>query len=129
MALQHLRRGGDQFRMLQTASGLYMAIYFCTHLLAVLNTRASGWETGWQFATGEKGLAFGMHFLIPYYSFSLLFFCLHALLGLRQISIAHKTNAAKTKLALQTLMTLGVTLTAITMLGALGFSIESNISN
>lgn len=121
---RYLRRDTDKYKRWQSASGCYLGVFFCAHLIAVLMTRARGGETDWAFATGEQGLIHGFQFLIPYYAFALLAFSLHASLGLRQVLLNHTNTHSHATLAGRIAATSGYVLTALVMLAALGFSFQ-----
>lgn len=125
MTGRYLRRRTDRFTRWQTASGSYLGLFFCAHLLAVLSTRAGGGDTDWTFATGENGLIYSVQFLIPYYALALVSFSLHAGMGLRQILLAHTGTARYASPLARTASTLGYLVTLVTMFAALGFSIQS----
>ncbi len=122
MTARYLRRKTDRFSRWQTASGSYLGLFFCAHLLAVLSTRAGGGDTDWTFATGENGLIYSSQFLIPYYALALVSFSLHAGVGLRQVLLAHTSTARYASPLARSASTLGYLLTLLVMFAALGFS-------
>lgn len=124
MALQQIKRGGDRFKRLQTASGSYLGLFFCTHLTAIIHARNIGIDTNWGYATGEKGLIFSFQFLIPYYALALIYFTLHCALATRQILKAHGHNQYRTQWIYQITKATGLILTFLVMLAALGFSLN-----
>ena len=93
MTIRYSRECGDRFRVLQTATGTYLAVFICSHLTAVLSARNAGVETDWYFAIGPTGhILDTAAFLIPYYMAGVFFLLAHVSLGLRQILLAHSSD-------------------------------------
>jgi len=119
MVIRYSRECGDRFRVLQTATGTYLAVFICSHLTAVLSARAAGVETDWYFAIGPTGQILDTAaFLIPYYIAGVFFLLVHVSLGLRQILLAHsagKRSANRTFFAL----TVGATLITLLITAAM----------
>lgn len=90
MFFQHTKNGGDGFRNLQTATGVYIALFVCAHLIAVVSARQAGIDTDWYYAVSKTGhvLHYPAH-LTPYYIFGVFVLLLHASLGLRIVLMSH----------------------------------------
>lgn len=124
MASHHIRSASRYFKRLQTASGSFLGLFLCTHTTAILYARSQGIETNWYYASGEQGLLFSYHFLIPYYTLALLCFSLHGALAVRQIAIAHQISSRTTQQLYFVTRLIGLITTLIIMTAALGFSIS-----
>jgi hypothetical protein len=122
MAQIHIRRGANAHRMLQTVTGFYLGVFIITHVSAVLSARKGGVDTNWFFATGENGLLLGPSILIPYYALSILFAFIHLALGIRQVLGAHGVKRVTVEFSYALLSRLGLGLTVIIMIAAMGFS-------
>jgi succinate dehydrogenase/fumarate reductase cytochrome b subunit len=90
MVFQYTKIGGDHFRNLQTATGVYVALFVCAHLMAVVSARQAGIDTDWYYAVSNSGhvLGYPAH-LTPYYIFGVFVLLLHASLGLRIVLLSH----------------------------------------
>jgi hypothetical protein len=94
LARRWSRLPGDGFRVLQVASGFYIASFIVTHMnSALIGARAvRNIETDWAWASGApEGLihdAWNIR-LVPHYGWGVFFVLAHLLLGLRQVLIAH----------------------------------------
>jgi len=77
----HSRQRADSFRILQMATGVYLGLFICAHVFAVLAARQGGIETDWYFGVGPHGLLVGRGALIAYYIYSAFFLFLHAGFG------------------------------------------------
>jgi succinate dehydrogenase/fumarate reductase cytochrome b subunit len=84
----------DTFRVIQIASGTYLAFFIITHLNSALVSARylRGIETDWAWASGApKGLlldAWNIR-LLPHYAFGAFFIVAHLVSGLRQVLMAH----------------------------------------
>jgi hypothetical protein len=92
------RGAADALGTLQTASGIYLAVYLTSHVDAVfVLARHFGIETDWGWATGAPvGLlrdAWDIR-LLPHYSLAVFLLLAHLSCGLRTILIAHGLPAA-----------------------------------
>ena len=125
MAMHYTRTGGDHFRVLQTSSGIYLALFICSHLSAVLLARQAGVETDWLFAVGENGLLHGRGMLIPYYSLAVLLLIVHAACGLRTVLAAHHVPLTRVNRLTVGIILLGVVVTLIISLPMLGVFVQA----
>ncbi len=64
LVASHSRQRADAFRILQMATGVYLGLFLCAHVFAVLTARQAGIETDWYFAVGMHGLLDGRGVLI-----------------------------------------------------------------
>jgi succinate dehydrogenase/fumarate reductase cytochrome b subunit len=126
LVVRHSRRSTDAFRMIQLATGVYIALFLCAHVLAVLSARNAGKETDWIFATGPNGLLDGRGMLIPYYVFAVLFLALHVGCGLRVVLLKHGVTEARANQAVYAVAAVGCLATTVIAIAALGFSIEGS---
>ena len=125
LVAHHSRRSTDAFRVVQMATGVYIAVFLCAHLLAVLGARSAGVETDWFFATGRNGLLDGRGMLIPYYFFAVLFAITHVGCGLRIVLLKHGVAAAIANKAVYSFAAAGCIVTALATIAALGWNIRS----
>jgi succinate dehydrogenase/fumarate reductase cytochrome b subunit len=86
-----LARRGDWFDSLQIASGLYLALFFLSHLTAVLRARhLRHVDTNWVWLTADSMLHDPWSArLAPYYFLGVIALGVHAGAGLRFVLIAH----------------------------------------
>lgn len=128
MVAHYARQRMDALRVIQTATGVYVAVFLCSHIFATLNARRLGIETDWFFASGPEGslLQGGglLDRLIPHYIFATLALILHAALGLRIVLLQHGFSRRVANNSLYTLSTLAILLTAITTTALLGFHLH-----
>jgi succinate dehydrogenase/fumarate reductase cytochrome b subunit len=84
---RHAERGTSWWDAAQTASGAYMALFFCSHLTAALRARwLRGVDTNWHWLTADSMLTDPWSArLAPYYFLAVIAFGVHAGLGLRYI--------------------------------------------
>jgi succinate dehydrogenase/fumarate reductase cytochrome b subunit len=127
LVAQHSRRSTDAYRVVQMATGVYIAAFLCAHLLAVLGARSAGVETDWFFATGPNGLLDGRGMLIPYYIFGVLFVMLHVGCGLRIVLLKHGIAAAVANKAFYGVAAAGFIVTALAAIAALGWNFSKNL--
>jgi len=104
LVLRNTRLGGNLWRTLQGAAGVYVIIFLCSHISAVLFARAAGWDTDWVFATGRKGLLAGPATQIPYYVLSIAVVMIHASLGVRMAMIRRGVEAIRVSKIFRALM-------------------------
>jgi succinate dehydrogenase/fumarate reductase cytochrome b subunit len=91
-----LRNGvRDSWAALQTASGLYMAMFFMSHVSAVARARyLRHTDTNWHWLTGDNLLTDPWSArLLPYYILGVLALGLHVACGIRWIALAHGKSA------------------------------------
>jgi succinate dehydrogenase/fumarate reductase cytochrome b subunit len=121
----HYSRGrADVFRVIQMATGVYVGVFLCSHVLATLATRARGLETDWFFAAGPTSLldARGLGArLIPHYFYGVLALIVHVACGLRIVLLKHGVTTRVTNSMLYGLAVIGVIVTATSMAALLGF--------
>jgi hypothetical protein len=89
--------GADLLATLQTASGVYLAVYLAAHVNSVFTlARYFGTDTTWDWATGAPGGlaadAWNVR-LIPHYSLAVLMLLAHLACGLRVVMLAHGVPA------------------------------------
>lgn len=125
LVLHHSRQSPDTFRTLQMATGVYIGMFVCAHLTAVLGARNAGVETDWFFATGPNGLLDGRGLLIPYYVLAVYFLILHLACGLRIVLLKHGVAATRANKAVYVLAGAGLVVTALTAIAALGFHVQT----
>ncbi len=126
MVLHHSRRSTDAFRILQMATGVYIGLFLCAHLLAVLGARSAGVETDWIFATGPTGLLDGRGVLIPYYIWATFFLILHAACGLRIVLLKHGVAEVIADKTVYLVASVGLVVTSLIAVAALGFHVQSS---
>ena len=124
MVLHYARREIDVYRMLQIATGVYIAVFLSAHLLSVLRARGRGVETDWFFATGREGLLNGTSMLIPYYAYSILFFFIHIACGLRIVLLKHGVSHVRANTAVRFIACSGALLATVISLASLGFHLQ-----
>lgn len=83
----HAERAASWWATAQTSSGIYMALFFCSHLTAALRARwLRGVDTNWRWLTADSMLTDPWSArLAPYYFLGVIAFGVHAGLGLRYI--------------------------------------------
>jgi succinate dehydrogenase/fumarate reductase cytochrome b subunit len=126
MVVQHSRRDADAFRIVQMATGVYIGVFLCAHLVAVLGARSAGIETDWFFATGNNGLLAGRGMLIPYYIYATFFLTLHVGCGLRIVLMKHGVAEIMANKAVYTVAGAGLLVTTPLTIAALGFQIRGS---
>jgi succinate dehydrogenase/fumarate reductase cytochrome b subunit len=125
LAANHSRGRTDAFRIVQMATGVYVAVFLCAHILAVLGARSVGVETDWFFATGPDGLLDGRGMLIPYYIFAVFFVTLHIGCGLRLVLLKHGVADVTANKTFYVVAAAGLVVTASIAIAALGFHIHA----
>ncbi len=93
LVASHARQRADVFRILQMATGVYLGLFVCAHVFAVLAARQGGIDTDWYFGVGPHGLLVDRGALIAYYIYSAFFLILHAGFCLRAVLLQHGTAA------------------------------------
>jgi hypothetical protein len=93
MAAAYLRRHGDAFHSAQLATGLMLAVFLSSHLLAVLvlGRWVTGVDTNWNWLVYQPGLlkdAWNVR-LVSHYTTGVLALVLHLGLALRLVLRAH----------------------------------------
>jgi len=126
MVVDHSRRSADVFRIIQMATGVYLAIFLCAHVLAVLGARRAGIETDWRFATGANGLLDGRCMLIPYYIYATFFSTLHVGCGLRIVLMKHGVEEVIANKAVCAVAAAGMLITMPIAVAAFGFHVQSS---
>jgi succinate dehydrogenase/fumarate reductase cytochrome b subunit len=88
---RQLPRAIDWFESLQAAAGLYFAVFFMSHLSAVLRARhLRGTDTNWQWLTADDLLTDPWSArLAPYYFLAVVALGVHGGAGIRRVMLAH----------------------------------------
>lgn len=117
------RSQSDGFRVLQTASGCYLAFFLMSHIWATLGARWHGIDTNWAFASGGKagmlasGVAAGV---LLYYVGSLLAVAVHAALGLRMVLLSRRVRAVAANRSARLVFAFGTAMSALIVAALLG---------
>ncbi|MET0535586.1 MAG: hypothetical protein ABW171_15325 [Steroidobacter sp.] len=128
MVARYSRQRLDAFRVVQIATGAYVGIFICSHVVAVLNGRRLGIETDWFFASGPNTLLDGSSLLgrlIPHYVFGTLCLIVHLGCGLRIVLLKHGVPQALSNRALYAVASVGMVVTIMITSALLGFHIEA----
>jgi succinate dehydrogenase/fumarate reductase cytochrome b subunit len=104
LMLRNTRTGGNQWRTLQSVAGVYIIVFLCSHISAVLLARADGRDTDWVFATGRNGMIAGSPNQIPYYVFSIAALMVHVALGARMAMLRRSVESAHVNRVFSALM-------------------------
>ncbi|HWK54978.1 MAG TPA: hypothetical protein VNR18_11450 [Hyphomicrobiales bacterium] len=104
LMLRNTRTGGNLWRTLQSAAGVYIIVFLCSHVSAVLLARGDGRDTDWVFATGQNGLLAGSPNQIPYYVLSIAAVMVHVALGARMALLRRGSEIAHVGRAFSGLM-------------------------
>jgi hypothetical protein len=129
MVVHYARRRMDAFRVIQTATGMYVAAFLCSHVFATLRARSGGTETDWFFAAGplsllqEGGLR---DRLIPHYFIGPLALIVHVACGLRIVLLQHGLSNLVGKRLLYALAAAGLLVTVISTAALLGFHVRGS---
>ncbi len=119
-----LTRGqADGFRVVQTASGVYLAFFLASHIWATLGARFHGIDTDWAFASGGKAgmLASGVGAaVLVYYVFGLLAVAAHAGLGLRMVLLSRRVRAVAANRSARLVFALGTAMSVLIVAALLG---------
>jgi hypothetical protein len=124
MVVHHSRWRMDAFRVVQAASGVYVGVFLCSHVRAVLTARQLGIETDWTFASGPDSLLDGMGMsgrLIPHYFLGTLCLIVHVACGLRVVLLQHGIARAAGNRVLYGLSAVAIVVTAASCAALLGF--------
>jgi hypothetical protein len=117
------RSASDGFRVLQTASGCYLAFFLMSHIWATLGARWHGIDTNWAFASGGKAgmLASGVGAgVLLYYVGSLLAVAVHAGLGLRMVLLSRRVRTVAANRSARLVFAFGSALSALIVAALLG---------
>lgn len=128
MVRHYARQRMNAFRIVQTATGVYVGVFICSHVTAILRARYGGVETDWFFASGTSLLngAPMSSRLIPHYAFGTFFLILHIACGLRVVLVQHGLGKVFANRALYGATSAGVVVVALAMAALLGFHIETS---
>jgi hypothetical protein len=111
----------DLFGTLQTAAGIYLAIYLVSHMIAVfvLGRMVMKVDTDFLFATGEPaGLlhdSWNVR-LIPHYSLAVWALFIHLGCGLRGVLLSHRTSVSVANVSAWGMVGLGAVIAATIIL-------------
>lgn len=128
MVLHYSRRRMDVFRVLQAATGVYISVFMCSHVFAVLNGRNQGIDTDWLFASGPEtllGSKGSQGRLIPHYFYGSLALVVHAACGIRVILLKHGSALRVGNRAFYGLVGLALVTTLVISAALMGFHIQS----
>lgn len=126
LVAHHSRRNADVFRIVQMATGVYIALFLCAHNLAVLGGRSAGEETDWFFATGPDGLLDGRGMLIPYYILAVFFLVLHVGCGLRIVLLKHGVAAGAANKIVYGVAASGFVVATVIAIAAFGLQLQGS---
>jgi hypothetical protein len=129
MVVHHARKRMDTFGIIQTATGIYIAVFICSHVLATLNGRRVGVETDWSFAVGPTSLLDGAALrgmFIPYYIYAVLFLTLHVGCGTRVVLLQHGVSKEVGNRALYGLAGAGLIITLVISAAMLGYHVKAS---
>lgn len=90
LVVRWTRMPGDTYRVLQTSSGFYLALFLINHAMAVFRERGRGGDTDWAFATGGDPGILGSEIytaVFLYYVAAVLLVCVHLGAGLRMVCL------------------------------------------
>lgn len=98
---RHAARGDTWWDTAQAASGVYLAVFFLSHLTAALRARwLRGVDTNWQWLTADSMLTDPWSArLAPYYFLAVVAFGIHSGLGVRYVLRARGWEPASADLA------------------------------
>jgi hypothetical protein len=119
----------DLFGTLQTATGIYLAIYLVSHLIAVfvLGRMVMKVDTDFLFATGAPaGLlhdAWNVR-LIPHYSLAVWALFIHLGCGLRGVLLSHRTSVSAANASAWGMVGLGAAVAVTIILSMCGLHIR-----
>jgi succinate dehydrogenase/fumarate reductase cytochrome b subunit len=124
MVVHHSRSRMDAFRVVQAASGVYVGVFLCSHMRAVLTARELGIETDWTFASGPDSLLDGIGMsgrLIPHYFLGTLCLVVHVACGLRVVLLQHGIAKVTGNRVFYGLSAVAIVVTAASLAALLGF--------
>lgn len=128
MVARYSRRAADGYRVLQMATGVFVGLFLCSHVMATLMGRHNGLETDWSFAAGPTSLLDGVGVrdrLIPHYFFAVLFLCVHVGSGVRIVLLHHGVKPTLANWALYGFAIMGLIVTALAAAALLGFHVRA----
>jgi hypothetical protein len=128
MVLHYSRQRMDGFRVVQAATGIYVAVFICSHVAAVLIGRSRGVETDWYFAAGPNSLLDGTSLLsrlIPHYVCGTFFFIVHVACGLRVVLLQHGVRWAVGNRVAYGVTAAGVAITTVIVAALLGWHFDT----
>jgi succinate dehydrogenase/fumarate reductase cytochrome b subunit len=127
MAAYYSRRRMDAFRVVQVATGVYIGVFVCSHVLATLLARRRGVETDWFFAAGPASLLDGslLARLIPHYFYGVLCLCVHVACGLRVVLLQHGVSKIISNRVAYALAGVGLVVAVLASAALLGVRFES----
>lgn len=117
----------DAFRVIQVATGVYLAIFICSHVVATLNGRRLGIETDWSFAAGPTSLLDGTPLLarlIPHYMYGTFCLVLHVGFGLRGVLLQHGVTQQFGNRALYGVASVGALATVVIAAALMGLHLK-----
>lgn len=121
--------GGDNYRIFQVGSGVFLSIFILGHLNAVFvfARTYAGIETGWDFASGDPvGMIhdpWGIR-LLPHYAIGVFFIIAHLFSGLRVVMLAHGVSLSKANICWWSGAVIGVLTSLSIMLGITGLRLS-----
>lgn len=122
-----IRLAADSLGTLQTASGIYLAVFLLSHVNSVFTlARYFGTDTNWAWATGApNGLAADSWNvrLIPHYALGVFLLFAHLCCAVRVVMIAHGVPPARASYRAWGLLGLGTVLSAAIAAAMLGWRI------
>lgn len=116
----------DAFRVAQAATGVYIAVFICSHVIAVLNGRRLGLDTDWSFAAGPASLLDGTSLLgrlIPHYIYGTFCLILHVACGLRIVLLHHGATHALGNRAVYGLASVAMVVTVLIAAALMGVQV------
>lgn len=128
MVARYSRQPMDAFRVIQVATGAYVAVFICSHVVATLNGRRLGIETDWSFAAGPTSLLDGTPLLgrlIPHYMFGTFCLVLHVGFGLRGVLLQHGVTRQFGNRALYGVASVGALATVLIAAALMGVHINA----
>jgi succinate dehydrogenase/fumarate reductase cytochrome b subunit len=127
MVAHYSRRRMDAFRVAQLATGAYVGIFVCSHILATLTARSKGVETDWFFAAGPVSLLDGslLGRLIPHYFYGALCLSVHAACGLRVVLLQHGISKVVGDRVAYGLAAAGLLVTVVLSAALMGFHLAA----
>jgi hypothetical protein len=126
MVAHYSRQRMDAFRVVQAATGVYMAVFICSHVVAVLNGRRVGLDTNWAFAAGPASLLDGTSLLgrlIPHYVCGTHSLILHVACGLRVVLLQHGATQMLVNRAVYGLASVAVVVTVLIAAALMGLHV------
>lgn len=128
MVARYSLRPADGYRVLQMATGVFVGVFLCSHVIATLIGRHHGLETDWSFAAGPTSLLDGVGIrnrLIPHYLFAVLFLTVHVGCGVRIVLLHHRATPVFANRALYGFVIVGLIITTLATAALLGFHVKA----